>query len=131
MIDLNKLGLFLAFFGLAVLLLAVFLAVYTRITPIDEWHLIRAGNQAVALSLGGAMIGFALPLASAIAQTHSLLDMVITAAIALVVQLLCSEAMHLIRRDRGSALAAGDMAEGTLRATMAIALGLLNAACLT
>lgn len=131
MIDLSKLGLFLAFFGLAAILLGAFLAAYTLITPIPEWRLIREGNQAVALSLGGAMVGFALPLASAITQTHNLADMVITAAIALVVQLLCAEAVQLIRRDRGEALAQGDMAEAILRAATAITIGLLNAACLT
>jgi len=77
MIDFTKLGLFLAFLGVASVLLAVFLTVYTSITPLREWALIRQGNQAVALSLGGALIGFALPLASAIAQTHSLTDMII------------------------------------------------------
>ncbi len=131
MIDLSKLGLFLAFFGMAALLLAAFLAAYTLITPIREWELLRAGNQAVALSLGGAVIGFALPLAGAIQQTHSLMDMVITAVIALIVQLACAEAMSLIRRERGEALARGDMAEAILRASFSVAIGLLNAACLT
>lgn len=131
MIDPSKLGLFLAFFGMAALLLAAFLAVYTLITPIREWELLRAGNQAVALSLGGAVIGFALPLASAIQQTHSLMDMVITAVIALIVQLLCTGAMSLIRRERGEALVRGEMAEAILRASLSVSIGLLNAACLT
>lgn len=131
MIDLSKLGLFLAFFGVAAILLAAFLTLYTVITPIREWELLRTGNQAVALSLGGAIIGFALPLASAIQQTHNLWDMVITAVIASIVQLACSEAMSLLRRDRGKALEEGDMAEAILRAAISVAIGLLNAACLT
>lgn len=97
---------------------------------IREWELIRAGNAAVALSLGGAMIGFALPLAAAVIHSASLADMVVSAAVALVVQLLCFAAMRLLRRDATAALARGDMAEGVLLASVSLVLGILNAACL-
>ena len=122
---------FLLYFVTSVILLAAFLAAYTLVTNIQEWRLIRAGNTAVALALGGAMIGFALPLASAIVHSQSLADSVITAAIALVVQLLCFAAMHLLRRDTRAALTQGDMAEGVLLASTSLTLGMLNAACLS
>jgi putative membrane protein len=123
--------LFLLYFGSSVALLAAFLAAYTLMTSIREWDLIRSGNNAVAISLGGAMIGFALPLASAIMHTQSLTEAIVTAAIALVVQLLCAAAMRLLRPDGSNALARGDMAEGVFRASTAIVIGILNAACLS
>jgi putative membrane protein len=122
---------FLLYFVTSVILLAAFLAAYTLLTHIHEWRLIRSGNTAVAVALGGAMIGFALPLASAIEHSQSLADAVVTAAIALVVQLLCFAAMRLLRRDARTALAQGDMAEGVLLASTSLTLGLLNAACLS
>ena len=122
---------FLSYFGTAVLLFGAFLAAYTLVTHIKEWDLIRAGNIAVAVALGGAMIGFALPLASAINHSGGLADMIVTAAVALVVQLLCFAAMRLLRRDAGAALARGDLAEGILLASVSVVLGLLNAACLS
>lgn len=122
---------FLLYFTTSVILLAAFLAAYTLLTHIHEWRLIRSGNTAVALALGGAMIGFALPLASAIEHSQSLADSIITAGIALVVQLLCFAAMRLLRRDARAALAEGDMAEGVLLASTSLTLGLLNAACLS
>ena len=122
---------FLVYFGTAVLLLLAFLAAYTLLTPIREWSQIRAGNTAVSVALSGAMIGFALPLASAILHTQSLTDAVITAAIALVVQLACFAAMLLLRRDAAKALADGDMAEGVFLAALSVVLGILNAACLS
>jgi putative membrane protein len=122
---------FLLYFVTSVVLLAAFLAAYTLVTDIQEWRLIRAGNTAVAIALGGAMIGFALPLASAIVHSQSLVDSVVTAAIALVVQLLCFAAMRLLRRDTRAALTQGDMAEGVLLASTSLTLGLLNAACLS
>jgi putative membrane protein len=122
---------FLLYFTTSAVLLAAFLAAYTLVTDIQEWRLIRSGNTAVAVALGGAMIGFALPLASAIVHSQSLADSVVTAAIALVVQLLCFAAMRLLRRDTRAALVQGDMAEGVLLASASLTLGMLNAACLS
>ena len=122
---------FLLYFVTSVVLLSAFLAAYTLVTDIQEWRLIRAGNTAVAIALGGAMIGFALPLASAIVHSQSLADSVVTAAVALVVQLSCFAAMRLLRRDTRAALTQGDMAEGVLLASTSLTLGMLNAACLS
>ena len=122
---------FLLYFVTSIILLVAFLAAYTLLTHIHEWRLIRSGNTAVAVALGGAMIGFALPLASAIVHSQSVTDMIITAAIALVVQLLCFAAMRLLRRDAGAALAQGDMAEGVFLASTSLVFGILSAACLS
>jgi putative membrane protein len=130
MSDPNAILLFLSYFGVSILLFAAFLAAHSLVTHIKEWDLIRSGNTAAALSLGGAMIGFALPLASAISHSAGLADMVVTAAVASVVQLLCFAAMRLMRRDASAALMRGDMAEGILLAAVSVALGMLNAACL-
>jgi putative membrane protein len=129
--DLANILNFLLYFVIAILLLLAFLSAYTLLTHIHEWRLIRSGNTAVAVALGGAMVGFALPLASAIVHSQSVRDMVITAAIALVVQLLCFAAMRLLRRDAGEALAQGDMAEGVFLASTSLVLGILSAACLS
>jgi len=122
---------FLLYFATSVILLVAFLAAYTLLTHIHEWRLIRSGNTAVAVALGGAMLGFALPLASAIVHSQSLPDMIVAAAIALVVQLLCFAAMRLLRRDASTALAQGDMAEGVFLASTSLVFGILIAACLS
>ena len=131
MTDPGNILIFLLYFGTSVLLLVAFLAAYTLVTRIPEWELIRSGNTAVALALSGAMIGFALPLASAIIHSQAITDAIITAAIALVVQLLCFAAMRLLRRDASAALAQGDMAEGVFLAATSIVLGMLSAASLS
>ena len=61
---------FAAFFGVSLLLLTVCLALYVLITPYPEVKLIREGNAAAAASLGGAIIGFALPLASVVVTAY-------------------------------------------------------------
>ncbi|WP_158931093.1 DUF350 domain-containing protein [Acidisphaera sp. S103] len=131
MTSLANLPNFLLYFGASVVLFAAFLTAYTKVVPLHEWKLIRDGNTAVALVLGAAMVGFAMPLAVAIVRSGNLLDMAVWAVVSLLLQLLCFGALRLLRRDASAALARGDMAEATLLAAGSIALGLLNAACLT
>ena len=57
---------FLFYFATAIGLLLLFVAAYIFITPYQEIALIRAGNAAAAAGLGGAILGFVLPLASTI-----------------------------------------------------------------
>jgi len=131
MTDPGNILIFVLYFMTSVGLLVGFLIAYTLLTRIHEWRLIRSGNTAAAVALGGAMIGFALPLASAMIHSESLTDSVITAVIALIVQLLCFAAMRLLRRDARAALVLGDMAEGVFLASTSIVLGILSAACLS
>ena len=128
---LDSLVAFIIYFGTAVLLLAAFLALYTLVTPVRDWELIRAGNAAAALALGGAVLGFCIPLAMAVARSHSLPDMVLWAAIALVVQLASYMVVRFLRRHEHGGLESGDMAEAILLACGSVGLGILNAACLT
>lgn len=122
---------FLMYFATALALLLASLAAYTLILPMREWDLIRSGNAAAALTIGAALIGFALPLAESIRGSRDLLDMIAWAAISLAVQLLGFGAVRLWRRDAAAAIEKGDMAEAILLASASVALGLINAACLT
>jgi putative membrane protein len=121
---------FLLYLAASLGLAALFIVLYTWITPQRELALIRAGNQAAAISLGGAILGFAIPLAMSVAQSHDLLDMVIWSSVALVVQLgvffVCGLAIgHEARR-----ITEGDRATATLLAFASIAAGLVDAACM-
>jgi len=115
----------------ALVLLGGFLGLYTLILPMREWAWIKQGNVAAALVLGGALVGFSLPLAEAIRQTNSFAQMVVWSAIALAVQLLGFGVMRLLRRDAVAAIERGDLAEAILLAAASVSLGLINAACLS
>lgn len=128
---LTGLPLFAAYFGLGLLLLGAFVFIYVRLTPYREIALIRAGNGAAAASLGGAVIGFVLPVASSIENSVSLLDMVIWAVISLVVQLLAFVIVRALIPPISKNVEEGQMASGIFLGAVAIALGLLNAACMT
>jgi putative membrane protein len=122
---------FLLYISVSIAVLLGSLAIYTLLTPMQEWALIRSGNKAAALTTGGALIGFALPLAESIRRSSDLLDMLAWAAVTVLVQLLGFGAMRLWRRDAGAAITAGDMAEAIVLASASVSLGLINAACLS
>lgn len=128
---LTGLPLFAAYFGLGLLLLGLFVFIYVRVTPYREITLIRNGNGAAAASLGGAIIGFVLPVASSIENSVSLVDMLLWALVSLVVQLIAFLIARAMIPTIAKNVADGQMASGVFLGAVAIALGLLNAACMT
>ena len=123
--------LFLLYFATAVALLVLFVAVYMRVMPHRELALIREGNVAAALSLSGALIGFVLPLASAVAHSVNPVDMVVWGVVALLVQLAVYAAVVRLVPHFREAIVAGRVAPAALLAALAVSVGILNAACLT
>src|SRR5258708_33767179 len=77
---------FLAYFVMALALVAVFLVVYDRVTPYREIALIRQGNVAASLSLSGALLGHVIPLAVAIPHILAWRDMSLWGADSLLVK---------------------------------------------
>jgi putative membrane protein len=122
---------FLLYFLSAVLLCFGFLTIYVHTTPHRELELIKTGNRAAAIKLGGVLIGFVLPLASVITHSVGILDMCLWGLVALAVQLLGYQAMRLFIPNLSEAIAADNRGVGTWAGAVAISLGLLNAACMT
>lgn len=122
---------FIAFFVLAIALVLVFARLYSWVTPHDEFSLIRANNSAAAVAFGGALIGFALPLSSAITHSVSFLDCAIWGAIALLVQVLTFLVVRLVVRQLPGKISAGELASGIFSAACSITIGLINAASMT
>ena len=122
---------FLIFFASAIILLLVFIGVYIWLTPHNELALIRANNSAAALAFSGAIIGFALPLTSAISYSLTLLDFVLWGLIALVVQVLTFIVLRITVKDLPQRITNGEIAPAIFTASTAIAVGLINASCMT
>ena len=122
---------FLAYFAAAIVLLAAFVAIYLFITPYDEIRLIRNNNVAAAVSLSGAVLGFAMPIANVIAHSDTLLDLLVWSAIAGLVQLaawlVARVALPTLKED----IAANRVAPAVLVAALSLTIGLINAACMT
>jgi putative membrane protein len=121
---------FIAYFVLGAVLIALFVALYISLTPYREMALIRAGNRAAATTLSGSIIGFVLPLASVIAHSASLVDVVVWGVVALMVQLGGFVAARMLLPGLPRAIEEGNVAYAIFVAGLALALGILDAACM-
>jgi len=122
---------FLLYFGLSIGFVVLYLAIYVRATPYREFALIRAGNAAAAASLSGSLIGFVLPLASAVVHSVNPWDMALWAAIALAVQIAVYLVVRLLVPDVVRHIPEGKVGAGVLLGVASLAAGILNAACMT
>lgn len=121
---------FCAYMLTAVGLTALYTLVYTAITPHAEWALMRKGNLSAALAFGGSLLGFVIPLASAIAHSASLVDCAIWGGVALVVQLLAFFGIRLLLPGLSRHIEADRPGPATAAALFFLAAGILNAACM-
>jgi putative membrane protein len=122
---------FLAYFGSGIVVLLLFGALYSMVTPQREFTLIKEGNCAAATAFVGALIGFSLPLASAAANSVSIVDFLIWAAIGAIVQLLAFGLAAITQNGLATRITNGEISAGLWAAGIALVVGLLNAACMT
>ena len=122
---------FLAYLAVAIVLLAVFVAVYIRVTPYREIALIREGNMAASFSLSGSLLGFIIPLAAAVQNSVSLADMAIWGLIAMVVQIAAFIVAKILIPSITQDIPANKGAQGFFLGCLSLGVGLLNAACMS
>nr|WP_217907123.1 DUF350 domain-containing protein [Massilia sp. BJB1822] len=116
---------------LAAILLGVFFKAYTWMTPYDEVLLIRQGNHAAALSLGGALIGFSLTIASSLLHTANYQQFFAWAGGAMVVQALAYAVTTRLLRMAKDQIEADNSAFGGLLGAISLSIGGINAACIS
>jgi putative membrane protein len=123
---------FLLAFGTALLFLVAFQFLYQLVTPHDERRLIRENNPAAAIAYGGALIGYAIPVASAMTQAHNLAEFAAWAALAGIIQIL---AFLIVKRlsvsDVSARIERGEVPVALWLGAISIAIGLINAASMT
>lgn len=123
---------FLLAFVVAGLFTLAFKVVYQIVTPYRERDLIRQGNTAAAIALVGALIGYVLPLASALSHTVTLVEFAAWALLAGVIQIVAFTLVRVIALpDVKARIENGEIAIGVYLAGVSIAVGVLNAACMT
>ncbi|TFW29542.1 DUF350 domain-containing protein [Massilia horti] len=115
----------------AAALVLVFFVIYVRVTPYDEVLLIRQGNCAAALSLGGALIGFSITIASALLHTLGYYEFALWAFGAMVVQVLVFAVTTSLLRMSKDQIEADNRAFGGLLGSISLAIGFVNAGCIS
>ena len=128
----NSLIAFVLAFVAAGLFAIAFKIIYQFATPYHERTLIREGNVAAAVTLGAALLGYILVLASALTHTVSLIEFAVWALVAGIIQIV---AFTIVRRivmpDFSDRIVRGELAAALYMASISIGVGLLNAACLS
>jgi putative membrane protein len=122
---------FLAYFCLSAVVVTVYLLVYTHITAHNEFDLLRKNVPGAAISLGLSLIGFALPVASAVAHSADIIDCAVWSVIAFAVQIVAYYAARIPVPDLSARIAAGEMAAAIWLGLASVTAGLLSAASMT
>ena len=121
---------FLAYLAISIALLAAFVSIYVLVTPQHELPLIRQGNVSASIVFSATLLGFSLPLASAVAHSVNAIDLLLWGAISGIVQGLASLLLRLVIRDLRSHIEADRVSVAVTMAALKIAMGLLNAAAI-
>ena len=122
---------FLVYFCEAILAVLAYLYIYTRITPHNEFELIRNNNPAAAIALGLSLLGFSLPLISAIMHASNVWDCMIWSLVALIVQIIVFFIVRIPVANLPQRIADGELAHAIWLGLASLAFGAINAACMT
>jgi putative membrane protein len=122
---------YLIYMGVGLALLVAAVTLYALVTPYHEVKLIRAGNATAALSLTGMVLGQAIAISAAVRYAISIPDLVMWGVTALLFQLLCFFAVRLVLPNLKQGIETNTLSYGILLGGSSIAVGLINAACLT
>ncbi|MBY5984702.1 DUF350 domain-containing protein [Halomonas sp. DP5Y7-2] len=124
---------FALYFSASLIFLVGFKYAYTYITPHDEWKLVKDNkNAAAALGLVGAIIGFAIALGGAAANSISLVDFLCWAIIALVAQVIAFTLLRVLFMPKiVQRIIENEVSAGIVLCGVSISVGIVNAACMT
>lgn len=127
------LGDFALYFAIALVLLLTFKFIYVLITPHDEWKLVKEDkNTAAAIGFIGAVIGFSIALGGAATNSTSLIDFAIWGVVGLIAQTVAFAIVRFIFMPRiVERINDNEVSAGIVLGGISIAVGILNAACMT
>jgi putative membrane protein len=107
------------------------MGIYMWFTPYADIKLVREGNTAAAVALGGAFLGLALPLAGSLAGSVTALDILLWGLATLVVQLITFKVVDLVLKGVGKRITAGEMSAAIFLAFVNVSVGAIVATAVT
>jgi putative membrane protein len=119
---------FLLYFCTGLIAVVLYLFVYTRVTPHDEFKLICDNDPAAAIALGLSLLGFVIPVVSAIMHTANVIDCLIWSVIALMVQIAVYYIAKIPVPNLSARIANGELAPAIWLGLSSVAAGAINAA---
>lgn len=117
--------------GVTLLILILGTAVYAMLTPHREVALIRDGNAAAAVSLGGVMVGLSIPLAVSLNASTSVLEIFLWGVATVSVQLLVFRLVDMVLRGLPQRIQDGEISAAALLVAAKVATALVLAAAVS
>lgn len=126
---------YVGWLAVCLVLLSIFAVLYCLVTPKNELQMIRDGNTSAAVSLVGALIGFAIMMAAVMMNATNRADLIAWTLFGLLVQLLAYFAAAVllcgfsgVRAKMNQRFARDDMASAVFVGGLSIAVGIVSAA---
>jgi putative membrane protein len=114
--------------AITAVLLFVGATLYVLLTPYKEIALIREGNAAAAVALGGVLLGLAIPLAASLSASNSNLEIVLYGVAALILQLLVFRIIDFLLTGLPQRIQEGEVSAAVLLVSAKLASALVFAA---
>jgi putative membrane protein len=114
--------------GVTLVMLILGTTLYALLTPHKEIALIREGNSAAALSLGGVMVGLSIPLAISLTASTSVIEIGIWGAATIAVQLLVFRVTDMVLKGLPERIQDGEISAAVLLVGAKLATALVLAA---
>jgi putative membrane protein len=119
------------YFATAIAMVAAFGGIYTLITRHHEFTLLRRGCSAAVPAFLGALVGYVLPLTTAMQHSANWFDFVIWAVVGAVVQILAYLVACLVMPGLSKRISDDDIPSGILLGGIALVFGMINSASMT
>ncbi|HVI31641.1 DUF350 domain-containing protein [Phenylobacterium sp.] len=100
--------------GVTVLILLAAATLYVLLTPHREITLIREGNTAAAVSLGGVLVGLAVPLGVSLNASTNLIEIGLWGVATVIVQLLVFRLVDIVLRGLPRRIQDGEMSAAAM-----------------
>ena len=114
--------------SLTVAILLAGATAYVLLTPHKEIALIRDGNAAAAVSLGGVLVGLSMPLAVSLQSSTNLIEIGLWGVATVVLQLLVFRLVDILLRGLPKRIQEGEMSAAALLVGAKLATAIIVAA---
>jgi putative membrane protein len=122
---------FLIQVGVALTIFAVGLVIYVLLTPHKELALIRNENPSASLAFGGVIVGLAIPLGAALANSSSIVELAIWGTITVLIQLITFRIVDVLLNQLPRRIADGDVAAAIFLMAVKLGVGIVLAGALS
>ncbi|MEQ8697503.1 MAG: DUF350 domain-containing protein [Bauldia litoralis] len=119
---------FLLHVGVTLVMLVIGVVLYMWMTPYEDIKLIRDGNTAAGIALGGVILAMGIPLASTMRSSVNVWDIVFWGALTIVLQMIVFKVIDWVLKGLPRRIEEGEVGAAAMLTGAKLAVGAINAA---